>query len=117
MSAIVVHRTELGAYEFDCPGCDGPHLVYVEPRGDRPLWSFTGGVERPTFYPSLLVSWTRHEPPVDEHSLDAFIANPWLQKAVQYVCHSFIKDGQIQFLGDCTHHLKNQTVPLKPYEE
>lgn len=34
-----------------------------------------------------------------------------------YVCHSFIKDGQIQYLDDCTHRLKNQTVPLKPYEE
>ena len=27
-------------------------------------------------------------------------------------CHSFIKDGQIQFLGDCTHSLAGQTVAL-----
>jgi hypothetical protein len=26
------------------------------------------------------------------------------------VCHSFVRDGQIQFLGDCTHALKGQTV-------
>lgn len=25
-------------------------------------------------------------------------------------CHSFVKAGQWEFLGDCTHHLKGQTV-------
>lgn len=35
------------------------------------------------------------------------------------VCHSFVKNGTIQFLGDCTHKLVNQTVPLPdwPYGE
>jgi hypothetical protein len=28
------------------------------------------------------------------------------------VCHSFVTDGRIQFLGDCTHALANQTVEL-----
>jgi hypothetical protein len=28
------------------------------------------------------------------------------------VCHSFITDGQIQFLGDCTHPMAGQTVPI-----
>ena len=33
-------------------------------------------------------------------------------KASSSVCHSFITDGRIQFLGDCTHELKGQTVEL-----
>ena len=30
------------------------------------------------------------------------------------VCHTFIRAGQIEFLGDCTHALKGQTIPLPP---
>jgi hypothetical protein len=33
------------------------------------------------------------------------------------ICHSFIKDGMIQFLDDCTHALAGQTVPLGEFEE
>lgn len=29
-------------------------------------------------------------------------------------CHSFIRGGQWQFLGDCDHALAGQTVPLEP---
>ena len=29
-------------------------------------------------------------------------------------CHSFVTDGKIRFLGDSTHKLKGQTVPLTP---
>lgn len=32
------------------------------------------------------------------------------------ICHSFIKDGMIQFLGDCTHELKGKTVKLPEVE-
>jgi hypothetical protein len=34
---------------------------------------------------------------------------------VDRVCHSFVVDGRIQFLGDCTHHLAGQTVDLPPW--
>jgi hypothetical protein len=32
-------------------------------------------------------------------------------------CHSFITDGKIEFLSDCTHSLAGQTVELKPVLE
>jgi len=32
-------------------------------------------------------------------------------------CHSFIKDGKIQYLDDCTHELKNKTVDLIPWDK
>lgn len=31
-----------------------------------------------------------------------------------FVCHSFVFDGEIRFLGDCTHALAGKTVPLEP---
>lgn len=33
------------------------------------------------------------------------------------VCHSFVRAGRIEFLGDCTHALAGQTVPLPPWPE
>jgi hypothetical protein len=39
-------------------------------------------------------------------------------QSVEYKrCHSFVTDGRIQFLGDCTHHPVGQTVPLPPWDE
>jgi hypothetical protein len=29
------------------------------------------------------------------------------------LCHTFVTDGQIQYLGDCTHALAGQTVDLQ----
>ena len=34
-----------------------------------------------------------------------------------YVCHSFVREGKIEFLGDCTHALKGQTVDLNDVVE
>jgi hypothetical protein len=32
------------------------------------------------------------------------------------VCHSFVTDGKIQFLSDCTHSLANTTVEIPPWD-
>ena len=61
---------------------------------DTTIHRFNGDVLAPTLSPSLLQSRTEGE----DH--------------VPYVCHSFVVDGRIQFLGDCTHPLANQTVEL-----
>lgn len=29
-------------------------------------------------------------------------------------CHSYVKAGRWEFLGDCTHDLAGQTVPMVP---
>lgn len=78
---------------FWCPGCEMPHGPQVS--GGR--WSWNGDREKPTLSPSLLVT----------------CAGDGSR------CHSFIRDGKIQFLGDCTHMLKGQTVeiPEWPYAE
>ena len=33
------------------------------------------------------------------------------------ICHSFVTDGKIQFLSDCTHGLAGQTVELSEIDE
>ncbi len=57
-----------------------------------PRWSFNGSYDAPTFTPSLL---TRGEK----------------------LCHLFITDGRLRFLGDCEHDLANQVVDLPDLPE
>jgi len=83
---------------FECPGCEYSHGVHVEPEGKYPVWKWNGSLDRPTFYPSILVRSNVGDPPRDT------------------VCHSFVTDGRIQFLGDCTHALAGQTVYLPVIE-
>lgn len=72
---------------FLCPGCDAPHNVIIDPSRGRPCWTWNGSMDRPTFEPFVLVAGT-------------------------FRCHSFVKDGRIQFLADSDHPLAGQTVDL-----
>jgi hypothetical protein len=76
---------------FFCPGCQCAHTVWTGPG----QWSFNGDFERPTFSPSILVRGGR--------------------KGSDFTCHSFVRDGQIEFCGDSHHALKGRTVPLEPF--
>ena len=92
-----------GAYRtFWCPGCEDAHVVPIADTGGAPCWTWNGSSEKPTFQPSLLVRYPAN-PDADEEFKE------W---RTERVCHSFITDGQIQFLGDCTHALAGQTVPI-----
>lgn len=84
---------EVVAYTIDCPGCGGFHVVHVAHSNPGANWQFNGDTERPTFTPSLLVNRDFSHPGVPR-------------------CHSFVRDGRIQFLGDSTHELAGQTVDL-----
>jgi len=104
MSAVGLYlRRAAGAHlMFWCPGCDGAHMVRVE--GDqRPRWGYNGNPDAPTFTPSVLVTYNGSDAGVDD--------------APPAVCHSYVTDGRIQFLGDCTHALAGQTVPLPAWPE
>jgi hypothetical protein len=106
----------LMGYGFHCPGCDRFHAVYTAGYPSQ-NWTFNGDTERPTFTPSLLVQWDDHEPPVTPENIEEYKRAPWTQSKVHRVCHSFITDGRIQFLGDCTHALAGQTVEIPPWPE
>lgn len=100
-----------GGYSFVCPGCGHLHAVPIG-KGAGPRWGFNGSETAPTFTPSLLVRAERWDPPVTGENLEAFKRAPWPQRKVASICHSFVTDGKIRFLGDCTHALAGQTVAL-----
>jgi hypothetical protein len=83
---------------FDCPACGSPHVVSVGPGG----WVWNDSFDSPTLTPSVLVRW-----PANPDALEEF--KEW---RTERVCHSFVRDGKIEFLGDCTHALAGQTVDL-----
>ena len=73
-----------------CPGCDDPHAAEI---AHEPRWQWDGNLECPTITPSILVNGDQ-----GHH------AKPR--------CHSFVRAGQWEYLGDCTHALAGQVVPL-----
>lgn len=87
---------------FACPGCGENHGLPVGDGTRHPRWTFNGDKQKPTLTPSILAR-----------------TGPWVSGPKQgqtEICHSYVRDGQIQFLGDCTHKLAGQTVPLPPIE-
>lgn len=116
MSARGVFRdNEANRVSFWCPGCGEFHTLNIGP--GSPSWKFNGDYDKPTFQPSVLIRSGHfvagHKPGVDscwctynaEHPDDP---SPYTCTA----CHSFVTDGNIQFLSDSTHKLSGQTVPL-----
>jgi len=70
-----------------CLGCGYEHAFALRSVGGH--HDFNMDLDNPTVSPSLLEN-----------------NNP------NRVCHSFIRDGKIQYLSDCHHHLAGQTVEL-----
>jgi hypothetical protein len=95
-----------GTALFEYPGCGSSHGVPVRGEG-RPVWGWNGSVDSPTFTPSIKVTY-----PANPNAIEEF--KEW---RTERVCHSFVTDGKIQFLGDCTHKLKNQTVEIPEWGE
>ena len=87
-----LRQIDEGCVAFQCPGCGHDHRLTVNGRrnSNGASWNWNGSLDKPTFTPSLNV--------------------------VGY-CHSFITDGNIQFLTDSVHHLAGKTVDIPEYEE
>lgn len=92
-----------GVFLFHCPGCKCSHWFSItgktpgNPNEAREQfkWSFNGDYEKPTVRASILVRSS--------------------MKGIPTVCHSFITDGKIQYLLDCTHEFKDQLIDMEPY--
>lgn len=114
MSALspILRQLASGRLAFSCPGCGMLHAVNVITGSPHPRWDYNGDPERPTFRPSILVTHDRWEPPITVENLAAYEAAPWPQAVRRHTCHSYVTEGRIQFLEDCTHALRGQTVPL-----
>ena len=70
-------------------------------------WTFNGDFINPTFTPSMneAVNW-----PTSPHY------NPEMAKYTRR-CHFIITDGKINYCGDCTHELKNQSFELEEFDQ
>jgi len=77
--------------ELNFPSPAGRIMIPVMIKGTREgtaNWTWNGDTEKPTLRPSVLTT---------NHKLR---------------CHSFVKDGQAQFLEDSKHDLAGQTVDM-----
>jgi len=88
---VYTQAKEHYGWSIYCSGCKRSHEI------DK-RWSFNGDYVKPTFRASLLCKWD-----MSKHGLP------------NKVCHSFITDGKIQYLDDCTHELKGTTVDLEAF--
>lgn len=80
---------------FECPGCGYGHSFRTGgPPDKHPMWGWNGSMDSPTFTPSLLVY------------------DPMPDGTRRTRCHSFVRDGNIQFLSDSIHNLAGKTVTL-----
>ena len=70
---------------YFCPACEAPHQL------DK-RWTFNGDMDKPTFRNSVLVH------PVPAAGIPK--------------CHSYITDGVIAYLADCTHAMAGKSVPI-----
>jgi Family of unknown function (DUF6527) len=97
-----------GTLLYRCP-CGDTHAINAN------RWAFNGDIERPTFSPSVLVT-TGHFVPKERSDGSCWCTynaeHPGELVFGCYLCHSFVRDGMVQFLGDCSHALAGQVVPL-----
>lgn len=82
-----------------CEGCKYHHAFFVGENG----WTFNNDFVKPTFTPSMLVNGS--------------IPEEFKGKEGYKRCHSFVADGEIQYLSDCEHEFKNTTRKLLPLDE
>lgn len=88
-----------GVYEIHCPGCNTSHSIWTERfQKEGPKWGFNNDLEKPTFTPSVRISWP-------------YTGEDGVKK--ENCCHFHITDGKIAFCGDCTHELSGQTFDLQ----
>lgn len=103
MTKSILRRVKDGDLEYDalmfwCPGCEhldeegnrhcGLHMLAVNTSVKDPHWGWDGNLHKPTLEPSILTH------------------------GQQLVCHSFLRNGIFEFLGDCTHKYANMSVPI-----
>lgn len=89
-------------YLVRCPACDAAdrgsvHQFSVRMNDGSPGWSFNGDFESPTFLPSMCATAR--------------------QAGVEHRCHSFVRDGRIEYLSDCTHAMAGNTIDLPDFED
>lgn len=109
---------------FWCPGCNESHTIRITP-GSPHSWGYNNNPESPTFTPSVLVTGRKFTDKGDADYAAWYAAgfpknedgsSPEFE-TVDVRCHTFVTNGLIQFLDDCSHDLARQTVPLPDWPD
>jgi hypothetical protein len=92
----LIENEKESIYLFHCPGCEYGHHVRIKAADKTlPTWEVSGiNIDKPTVAPSILVWASRPE----------------------VRCHSYICNGNIQYLSDCHHKLAGKTVELPDFD-
>lgn len=111
-------KVEGDRISFKCPACRDIHTISVAPR----RWTWNSDAEHPTFNPSVLVTsghftqghgneycWCTHNAEQIAKGED-----PSGFECVR--CHSFVRNGMIEFLSDSSHSMAGKTVEIPEYE-
>jgi Family of unknown function (DUF6527) len=98
------HREEATHIELHFPLSFAPLVTRILPiqttgkRDGTPNWTWNGSLDAPTLRPSILTNWQGGDP------------------FISITCHSFVNEGVVTFLGDCTHELTGKDVPLLDFD-
>lgn len=105
---------------YYCQGCKSNHTIKTKGNG---AWGWNGDVDKPVFTPSVL-STSGHYVSGQPQPPDCFICNEHAAHPEEdhggykcRRCHTFVgcngaQPGEVIFLGDCTHELAGQVLPL-----
>ena len=83
-----------GKFVYYCPGCQANHVINTKAWNKLPVHTISGSPQKPTIRASVLSKGSQGKGKPN--------------------CHSYVTDGKITFLSDCTHALVGQTVPMIP---
>jgi hypothetical protein len=113
----ILYQPYKGHLMFLCPGCNKHHIVKVNNNEDKKGWEWNRDIMFPTFTPSIKVEYVK---PTSQGLAMLRLNLPLPPGQTRYpctdeVCHSFVKDGNIEFLYDSTHRLAGRIVPLEAH--
>ena len=76
-----------------CTACGCAHVF--KDKGQSPVWGFNGDMEKPTVTPSIRLTSNGRKG--------------------GYTCHFHIKEGRIEYCGDCSHDLSGKKLALEAF--
>jgi hypothetical protein len=130
----ITRITSNGLLSFWCPGCKELHAVPFASSWPGARWGWNGDRERPTLTPSILTTSGHFCPGFKQgeacwctyNARNPAVLLSDLPACAEHApkpeppftcgrCHTFVKNGQIEFLSDCTHELAGKTVNMEAF--
>jgi hypothetical protein len=104
MMGPVVRTSETSLWLW-CPACDDAHRISINTDNS---WNWNGNEVLPTIEPSILVTGVQwpESSPFHKSNHSAVLPGDPIR------CHSFVRNGQWQYLTDSTHSMAEQIVEM-----